>query len=192
MQSYHRRICALGRAGAEPELRQLPAPRVGSAAAASRVLETPAPAREAAPRSRQRLPAARRRRRHPPPTRLNLDGVGVLSARPPQRPRAPPPSGPDPLPAAPRSRARKSWRWRQSPGPASALLAFRFPAPPVAARRLLLGPAVPGPDADPGDPLTSNCEDGLLLLPSLYRAPPALSGAGGEQQWSRSRSPEEA
>ncbi|ELK04968.1 hypothetical protein PAL_GLEAN10014202 [Pteropus alecto] len=53
--------------------------------------------------------------------------------------------------------------------------------------RLLGCPAVPRHDNE--DPRTSTCDDRLLLLPALYRAPPALSAAGGEQQWSRSRTP---
>ncbi|XP_035883417.1 uncharacterized protein LOC118500960 [Phyllostomus discolor] len=68
----------------------------------------------------------------------------------------------------------------RAPGPGSSV-----PWRPPAA--LLLGPVVPG--SHPGDPLTSCCKDPLWPLLSLSRAPPARSGARGEQPRSRSGSP---
>lgn len=99
-------------------------------------------------------------------------------------------------PTADQRRAPRSHLWSGTPSPLLSAPAMAkvgncggAPNAPRFSRlrlRLLGGPAVPGPDT--GDLLTSTCEDRLLLLPALSRAPPARSAAGGEQLWSRSSS----
>lgn len=152
--------------------------------------------RRLAPRRRRRPPPERDASGRPrlPPPRPNLTGVEVLSACPraagPRRalrrhPRSGTPPRSSPLPR-PEKLARAA-----APQPCRALFSPargpRSPGPRSLRWWLLLGPAVP--EFRPQGPLTSGCQDALLLLPPLPRALPALGRCEvSGRRWSR-RSP---